>query len=132
MGRPSAVMRLQAQFAVRVIRGQSLKPVRQSAAIEDPTGIFSRLPETEDRREQLMRIATPLGKLAGAGISLGCLSRNKPFCGEQGQAAGQLQFGLSAVPRRAFLQQSQYCKTAIEVANRFEMPQARRGILASL
>ena len=81
-------MRLQAQFAVRVIRGQSLQPVRQSAAIEDPTGTGGRLPETEDRREQLMRIAAPLGKHAGAGIGLGCLSRNKPFCSEQGQAAG--------------------------------------------
>ena len=63
MGRPSAVMRLQAQFAVRVIRGQSLQPVRQSAAIEDPTGTGGRLPETEDRREQLMRIAALLGIL---------------------------------------------------------------------
>ena len=63
-------MRLQAQFAVRVIRGQSLQPVRQSAAIEDPTGTVGRLPEAEDRHEQLMRIAAPLGKLAGAGLDV--------------------------------------------------------------
>src|SRR5207245_1566095 len=87
MGRPSAVMGLQAQFAVRVILGQLLQPVRQSAAVEDLAGTVGRLPEAEDRHEQLMRIAAPLGKLAGAGIGLGCLSRNKPFCSEQGAAA---------------------------------------------
>ena len=37
-GRPGAVMRLQTQPIVRVVRGQLQQPVRQSAAVDDHAG----------------------------------------------------------------------------------------------
>ena len=67
-----------------------------------------------------------------AGIGLGCLGRDEPFGREQRQASGQLQLDLPSVPSRPFGQCRQRRETALEMADRFEMRQARRGMLAGL
>ena len=95
-------MRLQAQSVVRLARGQLLQPVRQSAAVKDPAGTTGRLLKAVDRDGQLVRIAFPLGKLAGAGIGLGCPSRAIPSGREQRRTPGQLQLDLSSITSRAF------------------------------
>ena len=79
-----------------------------------------------------MWVAPLLGQFAGARIGLGCLGRDEPFGREQRQASGQLQLDLPSVASRTFGQCRQRRKTALEMADRFEMGEARRGILASL
>ena len=103
--------------------------LRQST---DRAGTVGRLPKAVDRHEQLARIAPLLGQLAGAGIGLGRLGRTEPFGREQRQAPGQLQLDLPSVPSRPFGQCRQCCEPALEMADRFEMGRARRGMLAGL
>src|SRR5215472_1659795 len=93
---------------------------------------MSRLPKAVDRREQLARIAPLLGQLAGAGIGLSRLSRNKPSDREQRQTSGQLQFDLLPVARRAFGQCRKCRKTALEMSYRLAMGGALGRILAGL
>ena len=99
-GRPGAVMRLQTQSVVRVVRGQLQQPVRQSAALDHPAGAIGRLPKAVDRHEQLARDRPAARPARGRGYRLRPPPRTKPFGREQRQAAGQLQFDLPPVASR--------------------------------
>jgi hypothetical protein len=79
-----------------------------------------------------VRIAPLLGQFVGARIGLGRLGFHKSLGGEQRQTSGQLQLDLPFVPSRTFGQCRQCRETALEMANRFHMRQARRGMSAGL
>src|SRR5437867_12988096 len=51
--RPGAVVRLQAQFVIRIVRCQLLQPSRQSATVGDVGHPISGLPKPIGRRELL-------------------------------------------------------------------------------
>jgi len=108
------------------------QPIRQSAAVADHPGTVGRLPKAIDRHELVARIAPLVGKLAGAGISLGSPDCIEPFGREQRQAAGQLQFDLSSIASRSFRPCGQCRETAVEMADRFEMGGALGGVLPGL
>jgi hypothetical protein len=73
-----------------------------------------------------------LGQLARPRVCLGCRLRYVSFCREQRHAAGQLQFDLSAIPRKPFRQCRECRETAIEMADCFEMGGPLGGMPAGL
>ena len=124
-------MSLQPQPDVVMVPRQHQHPVRQVAGrieVRCP----GKVPQTEERDQQLIGIAAILAEIPRTRVSFCRVGRCKSIRLNQGDAIGKPQFDFLPVTFRRLRQRTERCETSVEMTDRLAVRRTLGGILPRL